>query len=90
MENIITRSCEQFGTIRQIKGTPNLWCGSDVAKALGYANTRKAIIDHCKGVTKRDIPHPQSQSKQISKKGADLISAPFHYLCQWFLLRLWL
>ena len=29
--------------------------GCDVAKALGYANERKAISTHCKGVTKRDI-----------------------------------
>lgn len=56
MENVITRSCEQFGTIRQIKGDPALWCGSDVAKALGYTNPCKAISDHCKGVTKRYTP----------------------------------
>ena len=31
-----------------------LFCGSDVAKALGYSNPRKALADHCKGVTKRD------------------------------------
>ena len=29
---------------------------SDVAAALGYANPRKAVSDHCKGVTKRDTP----------------------------------
>ena len=65
MENIITKTNEQFGTIRQISGKPALWCGSDVAKALGYANSRKAITDHCRCVTKRYIPHPQSPSKQI-------------------------
>lgn len=33
-----------------------LFCGADVAKALGYTNSRKALADHCKekGVTKRD------------------------------------
>lgn len=65
MENIITKTNEQFGTIRQISGKPALWCGSDVAKALGYTNSRKAITDHCRCVTKRYIPHPQSPSKQI-------------------------
>lgn len=31
-----------------------LFCGSDVAKALGYANSRKALADHTKaGVTIR-------------------------------------
>ena len=46
---------EEFGSVRVIKdGDKYLFCGSDVAKALGYANSRKALIDHCKGVTKRD------------------------------------
>lgn len=31
---------------------------ADVAKVLGYSNPRKAIGDHCKGVTKRDTPTP--------------------------------
>lgn len=56
MENVVTKSCEQFGTVRQINGEPALWCGSDVAKALGYSNPRKALLDHCKDVTKRDAP----------------------------------
>lgn len=56
MENVITRTNQKFGAVRQIEGTPNLWCGSDVAKALGYSNARKAITTHCKGVTKRDTP----------------------------------
>lgn len=33
-----------------------LFCGADIAGALGYSNPRKAILDHCKGVTKRDTP----------------------------------
>ena len=56
MENIITKSCKQFGTVRQIKGTPTLWCGSDVAKALGYTNPNKAVRDHCRAITKRSTP----------------------------------
>jgi prophage antirepressor-like protein len=31
-----------------------LFCASDVASVLGYANTRDAISVHCKGVVKRD------------------------------------
>lgn len=65
MKNIITKSCKQFGTVRQIKGTPTLWCGSDVAKALGYSNARDALSRHCRCVVKHDIPHPQSKNKQI-------------------------
>lgn len=49
-----------FGTIRTTTDESGkvLFCGADVAKALGYANPRKALIDHCKekGVTKRDTP----------------------------------
>lgn len=48
---------EQFGAIRTIEENGKvLFCGNDVAKALGYANPRKALGDHCKGVTKRDTP----------------------------------
>ena len=48
---------EEFGEIRtvEINGKP-YFVGTDVAKALGYSNPRKAILDHCKGVTKRDNP----------------------------------
>lgn len=46
---------EQFGEVRTIlEGGTLLFCGSDVARALGYARPSKAIIDHCKGVLKRD------------------------------------
>ena len=45
----------EFGSIRVIEENGRyLFCGADVAKALGYSNSRKALIDHCKGVTKRD------------------------------------
>ena len=65
MENITAKTNEQFGTIRQISGTPTLWCGSDVAKALGYARPNDAISAHCRCTVKRRIPHPQSPSKQL-------------------------
>lgn len=46
-----------FGQVRIIEdnGKP-LFCGSDVAKALGYSNPRDALNRHCKGVVKRDTP----------------------------------
>lgn len=47
----------EFGEIRTLEeGERVLFCGSDVAKALGYANPSKALSDHCKGVTKRYTP----------------------------------
>ena len=46
---------DEFGNVRVIEEDGKcLFCGADVAKALGYSNSRKALIDHCKGVTKRD------------------------------------
>jgi prophage antirepressor-like protein len=45
----------KFGEIRtyiEPDGTV-LFCASDVAKSLGYTNPRKAVFDHCRGVTKR-------------------------------------
>ena len=45
-----------FGEIRTLEenGTV-LFCGSDVAVALGYAKPRNAIGTHCKGALKRGI-----------------------------------
>lgn len=47
-----------FGDIRTT-GDPDmpLFCASDICRALGYANGRKAIADHCDtpDVTKRDV-----------------------------------
>lgn len=56
MEEITIFQNEQFGSIRTA-GTPDepLFCASDVCKALGYVNSRKAVADHCDegDVTKR-------------------------------------
>lgn len=50
-------SSNEFGEIRtiEIDGKP-FFVANDVAMALGYTNPRKAVKDHCKGVTKRDTP----------------------------------
>lgn len=52
-----TFNSTQFGELRtaEIEGKI-YYCGNDVARALGYANPRKALNDHCRGVTKRDTP----------------------------------
>lgn len=44
-ENTSVRMFEEDGKV--------FFCGKDVATALGYTNTNKALADHCKGVTKR-------------------------------------
>lgn len=56
----------EFGQIRtiEVEGKP-YFVASDIAKALCYKNTSKAIKDHCRYVTKRYLPHPQSKDKTI-------------------------
>ena len=55
MNNLKIFKNDQFGEIRTAEenGTV-LFCGSDIAGALGYSNTRDALARHCKGVVKRD------------------------------------
>ena len=48
---------EEFGSVRTItKDGKTYFVGNDVAKALGYSETAKAIRTHCKGVSEMDIP----------------------------------
>ena len=45
----------EFGKIRTLEEDGKvLFCGKDVAKALGYSNPRDALSRHCRGVVKRD------------------------------------
>lgn len=47
----------EFGEIRTLEEDGKvLFCGSDVAKALGYAKPQNAISVHCKGALKRGTP----------------------------------
>lgn len=47
----------EFGQIRTVtKEDKTYFVGNDVAKALGYTETAKAIRTHCKGVSEMDIP----------------------------------
>lgn len=47
---------EEFGSVRTIDENGNvLFCGSDVAKALGYKRPNEAISAHAKGTVKRRI-----------------------------------
>ena len=47
----------EFGEIRTItEDGKTLFCGKDVAAALGYSDPQKAIARHCKGGTKRPLP----------------------------------
>lgn len=50
-------SSAEFGSVRTLETTDGkvLFCGADVAKALGYKDTRHAITAHCKGGAKYPV-----------------------------------
>ena len=57
MNNLQIFNNDRFGEIRTVEdGGKVLFCGSDVAKALGYTNPHDAMNRHCKsdGVVKRE------------------------------------
>lgn len=46
---IMTFENEQFGKVRTVEENGKvMFCGKDIAVALGYADPKKAIIQHCK------------------------------------------
>lgn len=51
MESLKIFKSDDFGNIRIIEQDGKvLFCGRDIAAALGYANTKDALAKHCKGV----------------------------------------
>lgn len=66
MNEITIMENPRFGKVRKVMVNGEwYYVASDVAKALEYTNPRKAVADHCRCVTKRYIPHPQSPSKTL-------------------------
>lgn len=66
MNNSEVLNHKQFGRIRIIEEDGQvLFCGVDVARALGYSNPSDAVTRHCRWVVKRDVPHPQSPGKTM-------------------------
>lgn len=57
---------KDFGKVRTLDIDNKIYfCGSDVAKALGYARPNDSISAHCRYTVKHSIPHPQSKNKEI-------------------------
>ena len=55
-----------FGEVRTIEEDGKvLFCGADVARALGYSNPHGAIASHCRYLVKREVPHPQAKDKEV-------------------------
>lgn len=56
-----------FGEVRTLVKEDGsvLFCGKDVAEALGYAKPNNAISAHCRYSLKQGVPHPQSPDKTV-------------------------
>lgn len=55
--DLVSFSNEAFGTIRTLEENGKvLFCGTDVAKALGYKRPNDAITAHCRATVKRSSP----------------------------------
>lgn len=68
----------EFGSIRTLDdGERTLFCGADIAKALGYSNPRKALTDHCKGVTKCYSPTNSGEQEMNFIPESDLYRLVF-------------
>ena len=73
MTNITTFKNSEFGEIRTLEqNEKTLFCGSDAAKALGYAIPSKAVNTHCKGVSKVEVPTKGGMQQMLFIPEGDL------------------
>lgn len=65
--NLAVFTNPDFGEVRTLVKEDGsvLFCGKDVAQALGYSNVRDAVAKHCRWALKQGVPHPQSPDKTI-------------------------
>ncbi|MBR4960238.1 MAG: phage antirepressor KilAC domain-containing protein [Clostridia bacterium] len=66
--NLLLFNSEEFGNVRTIcEGDKIYFCGSDIAKSLGYTNPHKAVNDHCleDGVTFRSVIDSMGREQNI-------------------------
>ena len=63
----------EFGSVRTIvDGDKVLFCGSDVARALGYSRTNEAIAYHYKGTEKRRTPTNGGEQEMLFIREGDI------------------
>ena len=66
MEGLQVFQSSEFGSVQVVEEDGKVLFGAtEVAKGLGYTNPYKAIADHCRYLTKREVPHPQNPEKTI-------------------------
>lgn len=64
MMNVQIFKNQQFGQIRTVAESGKiLFCGSDIARALGYARPNEAVAAHAKG-TVNGVPLPMVVNKK--------------------------
>lgn len=68
MNNLKVFHSPEFGKLEivMIDGKEH-FPATDVAKTLSYANPHEAVINHCRSLAKREVPHPQSPDKLIER-----------------------
>lgn len=72
----IQRSC--FPTFDVLNASQVLFCASDVAKALGYANPYAAVKRHCRApLTKRYVVYGKTQYRALTKRYTPWRYVPF-------------
>lgn len=67
MNKLQVFSNEQFGQVRTVVDNGKVWfCGKDIAEALGYTDTVRALLRHCKdnGVSFRHIIDSMGREQQ--------------------------
>lgn len=63
----------KFGNIRTIEEDGGvLFCGSDVARALGYKRPKDAIAAHCKGAVKRRTHTEGGEQEMVFVREGDI------------------
>lgn len=73
MNNLMVFNNKEFGEVRTIEIEGKIYfVGKDVASALGYSNSSKAVSTHCKHIRKEVIEAP-SQNRNVVKTQTSLI-----------------
>ncbi|MGM9549823.1 MAG: phage antirepressor KilAC domain-containing protein [Faecousia sp.] len=68
----------EFGEVRAIDENGKiLFCGKDVASALGYKSPKDAITAHCKGAVKRRLPTVSGEQEMSFIPESDLYRLVF-------------
>lgn len=68
MNELKVFSNEQFGQVRTVVDDGKVWfCGKDVAEALGYSDTVRAVLRHCKndGVSFHHLTDNLGREQQV-------------------------